>query len=86
MPQLKYGKAATLAILIAGVSLLGACREEEQDRFMIYEPGVYKGQKDQQLSDAQATSVRNRTAMQIGASVGSGPVGMVTTGDVRPPE
>lgn len=85
MPRLTHGRFATLAILIAGTLMLGACRDAEQDRFVMYEPGVYKGQKDTQLSEAQMTALRNRTTMQMGATIGTGPGGLVT-GDVRPPE
>jgi len=85
MSRLINGKAATLAILLGASFSLGACRDQEQDRFTIYEPGVYQGQPDTQLSEAQMTALRNRATMQMGGTIGTGPGGMVT-GDVRPPE
>lgn len=75
-----------VAVLLMSVSLgLGACRESEQDRFKIYEQGVYKGKKDDTLSADVRTAVRNRAVEQSGAQIGGGPIGKVT-GDVRPPE
>ncbi|MEQ8665842.1 MAG: hypothetical protein RIC16_08955 [Rhodospirillales bacterium] len=85
MGRLSTGKFLTVVLLTASSLMLGACRESEQDRFVRYEPGVYKGKMDDQLSDAQSTAVRNRAVQQIGAGIGTGAVGMIS-GDVRPPE
>ena len=43
---------------------LGACRESEQDRPLFYEPGVYKGQKDTPLTDAQLRELQHRGTAQ----------------------
>lgn len=76
---------ATIACLTASVLFLGACREEEQDRFIMFEPGVYKGKPDDTLSTAESEEMRNRTVLQAGANLGTGAVGKVA-GDIRPPE
>ncbi len=85
MPRQFSRKTLVMTFLIAGTLTLGACREEEQDRFIMYEPGVYKGKKDTPISEAQATELRNRTAQQLGVTLGTGAAGMMT-GDIRPPE
>lgn len=85
MGRLTTGKFLAIVVLTVSSLSLGACREEEQNRFVRYEPGVYKGKMDDQLSEAQSNAVRNRAVQQIGAGIGAGAIGM-TSGDVRPPE
>ncbi len=54
----------SLAIgLIAALSV-GACREEEQGRILIQEKGVYQGQPDTALSEAQLRELRFRANQQ----------------------
>jgi hypothetical protein len=48
------------ALLTVGVFLVG-CRTEEQDRHVRYEPGVYKGQADSQLTEVQRRVLRMRS-------------------------
>ena len=44
-------RTATMMGLAAVVALtLGACREEEQGRRVMFEPGVYKGKADSPIS------------------------------------
>ncbi|MCF3630764.1 hypothetical protein RJ527_12850 [Thalassospiraceae bacterium LMO-SO8] len=54
-------------IAIAAIALT-ACRAEEQGRMIRYEPGVYKGKPDAQLSESRLEELRNRTRSQGGAS------------------
>jgi hypothetical protein len=60
-------KATTVAVwlAIAGIAL-GAqgCREDEQNRPLTYDKGVYQGQPDQALDDQQVEALRQRTAGQ----------------------
>lgn len=62
-----FSVAGTL--LMAGVFLVG-CRSEEQNRFVRYEPGVYKGQADTKLTESQRRALRARSDFQ-GGSVGA---------------
>ena len=48
---------------------LAACRAEEQGRVTRYKPGVYLGQKDAQLTQAQESQLRERAAAQGGATL-----------------
>lgn len=43
---------------------LSGCREEEQDRVLLLEPGVYQGQEDSALSEATEEELRQRTRNQ----------------------
>ncbi len=52
-------------IMITGVALAAqGCREDELDRVLMYEPGVYKGQPDQSLEQAQVDELRYRARQQ----------------------
>jgi hypothetical protein len=82
---LMAGRVFRLVIPLVAVLALGACRDEEQSRFKVYEPGVYQGQPDQALSPDQVRALSQRMAIQAGGSIGSGPVDKAH-GDVRPPE
>jgi len=73
------------ALSVCIVFALAGCRKEEQDRFVVYEPGVYKGKPDQELTVEQKRAIKNRTLRQAGIGVGGRPVND-STGDVRPPE
>ena len=63
----------TKLIGLVGVAILvlGGCRAEEQGRLTSYEPGVYKGKPDTQLSEAQLRVLRQRSVYQ-GSSVAAG--------------
>ena len=65
----KFSKLSGLAIL--GMLVLAGCRAEEQGRLINYEPGVYKGKPDTQLTEAQRKELRQRSLHQ-GAGVASG--------------
>ena len=54
-------------VLALGLMLslaVGACREEEQDRILIQEKGVYQGQADSPLSEEQLRELRFRASQQ----------------------
>jgi len=48
--------------LVAGLTT--ACREEEQDRVLLLEPGVYQGQEDSSLSEVTEAELRQRAKNQ----------------------
>ena len=50
--------------LIAAGFLLGACREEEQDRVLLYEKGTYLGPPDTQLTEETREALRARVSKQ----------------------
>jgi hypothetical protein len=56
--------AVVLLALIGALSALQGCREDEQDRVLFHEPGVYKGESDPALSDAQVDDLRQRARRQ----------------------
>lgn len=72
---------------VASIALVG-CRAEEQGRIIKYEPGVYKGKADTQLSKADIAALRERTLRQSGvtAASGGGAPGPKPGNDVRPPQ
>jgi hypothetical protein len=50
---------------VVGITLLvQGCREDEQDRPLVYEKGSYQGQPDQSLTDEQVERLRQRSAGQ----------------------
>lgn len=54
-----------LLALAAGVVLgTQGCREEERDRVLMFEPGVYQGEPDQSLDEAQVDELRSRARQQ----------------------
>ncbi len=59
------------ALLMTGVFLVG-CRSEEQDRYVRYEPGVYKGEADTQLTEMQRRALRMRSDRQSGSAAEGG--------------
>ena len=70
-----FGAVAVSAALLAG------CRSEEQGRLTEYQPGVYLGKKDNQLSSAQVRDLRLRSFYQSDAvtrNVGGGAHDRVT--------
>jgi hypothetical protein len=72
------GMAAVSAALLAG------CRSEEQGRVTNYQPGLYLGKKDTQLSSAQVRSLRLRSSYQ-GDAVYRNAGGGARKSDVRRP-
>lgn len=59
-------RASALAVLcLTAIALtLAACREEERDRVLTYEPGDYRGASDQPLTEQQVDALRARAANQ----------------------
>ncbi len=57
----------TRALLLAAGLTLAACDANEQDRVRNYEPGVYKGQADTQLTEQQREALRQRMSGQSGS-------------------
>ena len=60
--------ARMLGLIAVTAVVLSACRAEEQGRLIEYEPGVYKGKPDTELSDSQLENLRERARCQAGAS------------------
>jgi hypothetical protein len=57
------GALRLLALL--GVALaVQSCREDEQDRVLVYEPGTYLGQPDEPLDQEQVDALRQRATRQ----------------------
>jgi len=65
--------------------VLGGCRAEEQGRITSYEPGVYKGKPDTELSDAQRRVLRQRSVYQGSSVVAGGGGTSPKYRDVRKP-
>lgn len=87
-------KSRALTTLIAAVvvpaALLAGCKEEEQNRVLTYQPGVYLGKPDTPLDADQLRRIRSRTAGQAGATAlsgggGGGSTGGTSSTTVRPP-
>lgn len=55
-------------VVAVSAFLLAACRADEQGRITRYEPGVYLGKKDTQLSEAQKQQLNQRHARQSSAT------------------
>ncbi len=53
-----------LAIGLVTTLAVGACREEEQDRILIQQKGVYQGQADTPLTEDQVRELRFRASQQ----------------------
>jgi hypothetical protein len=52
-------------LVIGGLGfLVQGCREDEQDRPLLYDKGSYQGQPDPGLSDQQVEVLRQRSAGQ----------------------
>ncbi len=76
--------------LAAAVALtLGSCREEEQGRRIMFEPGVYLGKADTPISAAARRSLSTRAqrqnALAGGLSGGAGGAPGSAPPNVRPP-
>jgi hypothetical protein len=60
----RYRRGVLIAALAASVLLVEGCREEEQDRPLVYDKGTYQGQPDQQLAQDQIEALRQRATRQ----------------------
>jgi hypothetical protein len=85
---MKTGKLiVTLACLVAVGASLGACREDEQGRVLLYDKGVYLGKPDTPVSKQarRALSIRIQRQNELSGPQGGGGPGSGTPPDVRPP-
>ncbi len=58
-------KTVTVMGLVAALALtLGACREDESDRRVMFEPGVYKGKADTPISATAKRALMTRIQLQ----------------------
>ena len=60
-------KARSIGIwlALAGIALVAqGCREDGQNRPLLYDKGTYQGQPDPALTDQQVEALRQRTAGQ----------------------
>ncbi len=74
-----------LGVVAVSAVVLAGCRAEEQGRITNYQPGVYLGKKDTELSQAQVRALRLRSVKQGSAVYRSGGGGAVRKSDVRKP-
>ena len=61
---IKFPKTILLMLFISSTFLVSSCREEEQNRVLNYNKGVYLGQKDTGLTEQQITKLRIHTSRQ----------------------
>jgi hypothetical protein len=60
-------KATSIGIwlAVAGIVVTAqGCREDEQNRPLLYDKGTYQGQPDPTLSDQQVNALRQRASAQ----------------------
>jgi len=50
----------TTALVLGAVLALAGCREEEQGRPLSFDPGVYRGEKIQPLTNDQIRALQDR--------------------------
>ncbi len=88
---MKTGKLiVTLACLVAVGASLGACREDEQGRVLLFNKGVYLGKADTPITEEARRAIRSRMSRQaasrgLGGGGGAGGSGLGRPPDVRPP-
>jgi hypothetical protein len=59
------GCRGVLIVALAGcVVLVAGCREDEQDRPLVYDKGTYQGPADEKLDQDQIEALRQRAAGQ----------------------
>jgi hypothetical protein len=51
-------------VLLAALAVVQGCREDEQERPLLYEPGTYLGQPDPPLEPEQVDALRQRAKQQ----------------------
>lgn len=75
-----------LGCAAAAALTLGACREEEQDRSLAFQKGVYSGAPDTPVSEQARRAQRERMHLQGSlGGVDRGGAGGASPSDVRPP-
>jgi len=52
------------AFLVATATALSACQQDEQDRVLYHEPGVYQGASDEGLSESTVEQLQRRARNQ----------------------
>lgn len=60
----KLGHRGLLVVGAVAMLALGACREEEQDRILLFEKGTYLGAPDTPLGDDSSATLRQRASGQ----------------------
>ena len=59
-----FNKIILLILFTISTILISSCRQEEQNRVLNYEKGVYLGKKDTALSEKLVTKLRMHTSRQ----------------------
>ena len=60
----RLGRGLVLVSAVAALVLVAGCREEEQDRILFYDKGVYLGPEDTPLSEDGFQTLRDRAQGQ----------------------
>ena len=63
-----WARFGLLVFVLAPVMLLGACREEEQNRTLNLEKGTYQGAVDTPLAEEERQVLRQRARNQRGSA------------------
>ncbi|MDA0762845.1 MAG: hypothetical protein O3A39_00285 [Proteobacteria bacterium] len=61
---IRFYKNLLIVLFIMSTFLISSCREDEQNRVLNYNKGVYLGEKDTQLTEQQITKLRIHTSRQ----------------------
>ena len=61
---IRFHKNLLIVLFILSTFLISSCREDEQNRVLNYNKGVYLGEKDTQLTEQQITNLRIHTSRQ----------------------
>jgi hypothetical protein len=61
---IKFHKNLLIVLFILSTFLISSCREDEQNRVLNYNKGVYLGEKDTPLTEQQITKLRIHTSRQ----------------------
>ena len=85
---MRKSRAAIVIGCAAVVALsLGACREDEQGRVLLYQKGVYLGKADTEPSEQALGAARSRMRhLGRGGGMGGGGAVSVRAPNVRPPQ
>jgi hypothetical protein len=61
---IRFYKNLLIVLFILSTFLISSCREDEQNRVLNYNKGVYLGEKDTPLTEQQITKLRIHTSRQ----------------------
>jgi hypothetical protein len=61
---IRFYKNLLIMLFILSTFLISSCREEEQNRVLNYNKGVYLGEKDTPLTEQQITKLKIHTSRQ----------------------